>query len=72
MSIYKCGHCGFEGHCYGTPFIGGMSGGGVSAPWCPKCGLNNKLVLVKQQNSADSGASANSTQQTNGGGSLNG
>ena len=47
MSLYKCGHCGFEGYCYGTPFMGGSSGGGVSAPWCPRCGMNNKLVPVK-------------------------
>jgi hypothetical protein len=63
MSIYKCGYCGYEGPCYGTPFVGGSSGGGVSAPWCPKCGINSKLVPVEPQNSADSGAGEHISQQ---------
>lgn len=38
---YKCGHCGYEGYCYGSP----MSVG-VSAPWCTKCQMNNKLTKI--------------------------
>lgn len=37
---YKC-TCGYEGYCYGTPY-----NGGVSAPWCPKCQMNNGLIKV--------------------------
>lgn len=37
--IYTCGHCGFEGHCYGAPYDGG-----VSAPWCHCCQMNDKLT----------------------------
>jgi hypothetical protein len=43
-TICRCGHCGFEGHCYGTP----TSSIGVSAPWCPQCGLNNQLTPIKK------------------------
>lgn len=39
VNNYKCGHCGFEGLCYGAPHSGG-----VSAPFCPKCGMNDKLT----------------------------
>ena len=42
MVIYKCGHCGFEGHCYGIP-----TGKGVTAPFCTKCGKNDKLTLIR-------------------------
>jgi hypothetical protein len=35
---YKCGHCGFEGSCYGVPHSEG-----VSAPFCTRCGKNDKL-----------------------------
>ena len=41
MVVYKCGNCGFEGHCCGV-----ASSGGVSAPFCAKCGKNNKLIEV--------------------------
>lgn len=44
----QCRHCGYSGFVYGTPFIGG-GGAGVSAPWCPKCGLNNQLVKLKNE-----------------------
>ena len=37
----KCGYCGYEGYAYGTPYFGTISG--VSAPWCQRCGRNNKL-----------------------------
>ena len=42
MKIYKCGYCGYIGPCYGIPFCGGT--GGVSAPFCPKCNINNQLT----------------------------
>lgn len=32
---YTCGYCGYSGPCYGN---------GFSAPWCYRCGLNNRLV----------------------------
>lgn len=38
---YVCGHCGYEGPCYGKPHGGD---GGVSAPWCTKCERNDKLT----------------------------
>lgn len=41
--IYECGHCGFVGHCYGIP-----TSVGVSAPFCPKCQRNDKLMEVKE------------------------
>lgn len=31
---YRCGHCGYEGPCYGN---------GFSAPWCKQCQRNDKL-----------------------------
>lgn len=40
---YKCGHCGYEGPCYGTP-----TSKGVSAPWCKRCGMNNKLTKINE------------------------
>jgi hypothetical protein len=43
---YKCSFCGYTGHCYGTPFVGGDKSG-VSAPWCYNCGLNNTLEKIK-------------------------
>lgn len=39
MVKYRCGHCGFEGHCYGVP-----TSKGVSAPFCARCGKNDKLT----------------------------
>ena len=39
---YVCGHCGYEGPCYGAPHGGD---GGVSAPWCTKCKRNDKLMI---------------------------
>ncbi len=38
---YKCGHCGYEGPCYGI----GHSGG-VSAPFCKQCERNDKLEII--------------------------
>lgn len=35
---FVCGHCGYEGPCYGN---------GYSAPWCYKCQMNNKLTKVE-------------------------
>lgn len=44
--IYKCGHCGFVGHCYGIP-----TSQGVSAPFCSKCQRNDKLEkVIKKDN----------------------
>ena len=43
---YKCGHCEYEGYCYGIPH-----NTGVSAPFCYRCGMNNKLEpLIKEGN----------------------
>lgn len=40
-----CNYCGYKGPVYGTP-----SSEGVSAPWCPQCGLNNQLVeIIKEK-----------------------
>ena len=36
---YKCGHCGYEGPCYGVP-----TGEGITAPFCKQCGRNDKLT----------------------------
>ena len=46
MTIYRCGHCEYEGPCYGTP-----TSKGVSAPFCPICQMNSKLepVTVKKE-----------------------
>lgn len=55
-TVCTCGFCGYVGPCYGIPVV---PPGSVSAPWCPRCGLNNKLV----PQTANSGAGANSTQQ---------
>ena len=41
MVKYKCGHCGYEGPCYGV-----ATSKGVSAPFCPKCEKNDKLTLL--------------------------
>lgn len=40
---YKCGHCGYIGPCYGTPFVGKTTG--ISAPWCKRCGMNDMLKI---------------------------
>lgn len=45
---YKCGHCGFEGHCYGQP-----TSEGVTAPWCAKCELNDKLTPLPTRPQGD-------------------
>lgn len=37
--IKVCLNCNYEGHVYGIP-----TSKGVSAPFCPRCGVNNKLV----------------------------
>lgn len=37
-NTYRC-KCGYVGLCYGTPV-----GGSVSAPWCRRCGRNDKLT----------------------------
>lgn len=42
-----CKNCKYEGRAYGVPHSGGYGhNAGVSAPWCPRCGLNNQLVKV--------------------------
>ena len=38
MRVARCLHCGFVGPVYGIPHTNG-----VSAPFCPRCGLNSKL-----------------------------
>lgn len=38
-AIYECGHCGHKG-----PGQQAATGEGLSAPWCSKCGKNDKLV----------------------------
>lgn len=43
--IYHCGHCNYEGHCYG---IGHATG--VSAPFCKQCGRNDRLRKLSQVN----------------------
>lgn len=43
MALYKCGHCGFEGQCYGRAYIGDKIG--VSSCWCSKCQRNDKPFL---------------------------
>lgn len=43
---YRCGYCGYEGKCYGTPTSDKV---GVSAPWCPRCGMNNRLIPINEQ-----------------------
>lgn len=35
---YKCGHCEYEGPCYGAP-----TSEGVTAPWCKRCEKNDSL-----------------------------
>lgn len=47
--VYKCGHCGYIGPCYGTPVIGG-SNSRVSAPWCAQCQMNDKLEFYTINN----------------------
>lgn len=41
--IYKCGHCGYVGHCYGA-----ATGWGATSPYCPKCQKNDKLTKVRK------------------------
>ena len=45
--IYKCGHCNFIGHSYGIPTSAKC---GVSAPFCSRCGKNDKLKKVNPPN----------------------
>jgi len=44
---YQCEHCGYIGHCYGTPIIGGKTSS-VSAPWCRRCGKNDQLKIYNE------------------------
>ena len=44
-SYCKCHHCKFEGFVYGTPILDGKNSG-VTAPWCPRCGKNDKLEQI--------------------------
>lgn len=43
MAKYHCEHCNFEGECYGTP-----TSMGVSAPWCSRCGKNDRLIPLEE------------------------
>ena len=45
MADYLCGHCGYQGPCYGSPSGGRI---GVSAPWCPRCQRNDKLTTIEE------------------------
>ena len=46
----RCLHCKYEGYVYGTPYSGGRNhGAGVSAPWCPKCEINDQLEKLKTE-----------------------
>jgi rubredoxin len=66
MKTYKCGWCGYVGPAYGTPFFGG-SNSGVSAPWCPRCGINNMLVeRTTDAPQEDSGTGEHISQQPHG------
>lgn len=38
---WRCGHCGYIGPCYGQPMSSGLS-----APWCARCQLNDKLERI--------------------------
>ncbi len=40
----KC-KCGYIGYVYGIP-----TGNGITAPWCPKCQMNNKLTKEPEVN----------------------
>ena len=40
----KCEHCGYEGFVYGA-FSYNI---GLTHPWCPQCGINNKLFKIKK------------------------
>lgn len=39
--IYKCGHCGYRGECYGVPTTNG-----VSEPYCFRCRRNDRLTRL--------------------------
>lgn len=40
---YSCSFCGYEGsYACAIPATEGWS-----APWCPKCGLNNTITQIK-------------------------
>jgi len=41
---YRCENCGYEGICYVQP-----TSQGCSAPWCPKCQRNHKLVKIDRR-----------------------
>ena len=37
----QCNSCGYKGYAYGV-----AHSEGVSAPYCQRCGINNKLTLI--------------------------
>ncbi len=39
----RCGHCGYEGIVLGQP-----TSTRVSAPWCPKCKMNDQLTKIDE------------------------
>lgn len=43
-NTYTCGYCKYTGPCYGESWATG-----VTAPWCPKCGKNDKLEPSKTE-----------------------
>ncbi len=42
-AVCKCGHCGYEGPCYGIPHTAG-----ISAPFCYRCGRNGGLEAYRE------------------------
>lgn len=44
--IRHCLNCNYKGYVYGVP-----TSNGVSAPFCPNCGMNNKLVVIEEKKS---------------------
>jgi len=52
-SYCKCGSCGYIGYAYGI-----LTSGGGSAPFCSKCGINNKLSIIHNDTISDSGISS--------------
>ena len=45
--IKECLNCGYVGHVHGV-----ATSEGVSAPYCPKCERNHKLVDPRTQNTS--------------------
>lgn len=39
----KCGHCGYTGIVSGR-----LAGIIVTAPWCPVCNKNDRLILIEE------------------------